>query len=136
MKQSMIDNRRKDGEAARIDERSPVDPSMLARHRRLGGVGLARLLIDIFLTTAPRHVETMRSAAGDQDLGAIRLSAHSLKSTAGNLGAVELYQLADRIEQEAMAGHAALITERIDVLNVALGQAVRIIEAEREKDQG
>ena len=47
-----------------------------------------------------------------------------------------MYQLADLIEQETMAGHAPLISERIDVLDVALGQAVRLIEAEREKDQG
>lgn len=76
-----------------------LDQQAVERLTRMGGTDLLEQLIDLFLGKAPDNLQTLR----DVELLAStesKLAAHSLVSTAGNLGATRLSQLAHDLEVE------------------------------------
>ena len=58
-------------------------------------------LIDVFLDDTPRLIRTLENAAAGPDYDALRDAAHSLKSSAANLGAMSLSAAAKRVELAA-----------------------------------
>ncbi|MFO0863423.1 MAG: Hpt domain-containing protein [Gemmataceae bacterium] len=80
-----------------------VDLVALQRLQRIGGVKLVGEMIDLMLVEGPRRVQA--ASAGDQAGSAreVALAVHSLKSSAGNLGALALQDLAQQIEVLAAA---------------------------------
>jgi HPt (histidine-containing phosphotransfer) domain-containing protein len=81
-----------------------MDESVLARLAELGGPDFVREMIDLFLDQAPRGIARLLVAERDGDLEGIRRAAHSLISTAGNLGVKELAAVATALEQAAIRG--------------------------------
>ena len=55
-------------------------------------------LIEIFLETAPRTIETARKALDDSHARELAEAAHSLRGSCGNFGAVHLRELCKRLE--------------------------------------
>ncbi len=92
----------------------PID-TRLVMLRRAGGDRLIRDLIDLLLEGVPHKLAAARAAllAGDAD-GAGRVG-HSLASSAGNLGAIDLQQAAYDLEHAAAAGSPDL-ADRLDRL--------------------
>ncbi|MFN4258662.1 MAG: Hpt domain-containing protein [Gemmataceae bacterium] len=72
--------------------------NQLENLKRLGGAGFVREMIDLFITHGTKQVEAARQASASGDWKTIERTAHSLKSSAGNIGAVELAQLCAHIE--------------------------------------
>ncbi|TFY89698.1 Hpt domain-containing protein [Pseudomonas nabeulensis] len=71
-------------------------------------------LLDTFLDDSQKRVEALRKARDDaQALGRI---AHSFKGSSGNLGAVRLAQLCQRLEAESVEAAADLgaLVDQID----------------------
>ncbi|PRA31315.1 Hpt domain-containing protein [Pseudomonas poae] len=71
-------------------------------------------LLDTFLDDSQKRVEALRKARDDaQALGQI---AHSFKGSSGNLGAVRLAQLCQRLEAESVEAAADLgaLVDQID----------------------
>lgn len=68
---------------------------------------LARSFLDLFASEARRLVAGIERACSAGDCGAALSAAHSLKSTAGSVGAVAISMLARKLEAEARAGEAA-----------------------------
>ncbi|WP_419793798.1 Hpt domain-containing protein [Pseudomonas palleroniana] len=71
-------------------------------------------LLDTFLDDSQRRVEALRKARDDaKALGRI---AHSFKGSSGNLGAVRLAQLCQRLEVESVGATADLgaLVDQID----------------------
>jgi len=89
-----------------------LDPAGFERLRRIGGEELVRAMVAAFLENAPRRVATAveASAAGDRE--GVARAAHSLKSTAGNLGATAVQRAAERLERDA-AGASDLELEAL-----------------------
>ncbi|WP_238333491.1 hybrid sensor histidine kinase/response regulator [Luteimonas marina] len=58
-------------------------------------------LIDVFLDDTPRLIKALENAAAGPDYDALRDAAHSLKSSAANLGAMSLSAAAKRVELAA-----------------------------------
>jgi len=58
-------------------------------------------LIDVFLDDTPRLIKSLENAASGPDYDALRDAAHSLKSSAANLGAMSLSAAAKRVELAA-----------------------------------
>lgn len=83
-----------------MSEAEYVDEAQLLRLRRLGGRSLLTRMIDIFLENAPKRIEAARVGGESGDLEAVKEAMHSLKSSAGNLGAVGLQELARNIERQ------------------------------------
>ena len=86
-----------------MPEDSVIDPAAIARLHKVGGDKLVGQMIDIFLKNAPERVAAARQGIADGDSEAIEQAVHSLKSSAGNYGAVSLQTLAGRIEEQAEA---------------------------------
>ena len=76
-----------------------IDEAALDRLRRLDRDGtLVRDMIDVFLDYTPRLLAAALAGETAGDLDAIERAAHSLKSSAANLGARVVQDLAQRIE--------------------------------------
>jgi HPt (histidine-containing phosphotransfer) domain-containing protein len=98
-----------------------LDPESIARLRRLGGEALASKMASLFLGLAPDRIRTARAGleAGDSD--AVRNAAHSLKSSAGNIGAYAVLEAAGRLEDAAERGvPVAELVPLLAVLEAAL----------------
>jgi CheY-like chemotaxis protein/HPt (histidine-containing phosphotransfer) domain-containing protein len=67
--------------------------------RAADGAALLKRLIDRFSDTAPRLLTELRDCSARGDLGAVRVSAHSLRSASLALGASRLAALAGTIEK-------------------------------------
>lgn len=102
---------------------SALDPAAAARLRRLGGERLLRELIELFLQLGPARVDAGTAAASDWE--AAERACHSLKSAAGNLGAVELQRLAGEQEDAAAARRTEGWAERGAALRAAYAAAER-----------
>lgn len=86
------------------DSATALDPVAIARLRRLGGDVLTGRMASLFLELAPQRLSEARTglAAGDHD--AVRRAAHSLMSSAGNVGANAVLEAAGRLEDGAERG--------------------------------
>ena len=85
------------------------DDKPLAMLRRVGRETLARKMIDLFLASAPERVATIWTAHAAGDLILAGRTAHSLKPSAGQLGAVALQSVCQEIEDAATAGDATAV---------------------------
>jgi HPt (histidine-containing phosphotransfer) domain-containing protein len=100
--------------------RGALDPEAIDRLRRLGGDDLAGKLSALFLDLAPRRLQAAREGVAGDDADAVRRAAHSLKSSAGNVGAFTVLEAADRLEAAAEDGAAAeTLRSLLDVLTAA-----------------
>lgn len=79
-----------------------VDQNQIERLSEWGGAALQRKMIELFLSGARERVDQLREglAAGNRETA--ERAAHTLKSSAGNVGAQRLQMLAQ--EAENLAG--------------------------------
>ena len=81
-----------------------LDPEVIESLKALSDDGdpeLFRELVELFLTDTPARFADLESATADGDADAIQALAHSLKSSCGNLGALNLSNLFKEIETAA-----------------------------------
>ena len=118
-----------------IPEGQPVlDEEFFDRLFRVGGHDLVRNMIDAFLSNAPRRIAAAERGLAANDLDATERAVHSLKSTSGNLGGVELQLLAERVEALAAARDPAGVAPLIPDLAPALARLRERLLAERPPD--
>ena len=79
-------------------------------------------LVEEFVASLPHEMEAMRGQAENGDLTALRITAHSCKSNARDLGAPGLSTLCAELERLCAEGKASGIVPLLDQINVA-GQA-------------
>ena len=108
------------------------DETALANISRVGGEDLVQRLIALFFENAPTRLNDARVGVRCGDLEAVKRAVHSLKSTAGQLGAVSLQIIAGDIEQFAENDDAAAVSERFRDLASALTQAEVYLEEKRK----
>src|SRR5690349_10309880 len=84
-----------------MSESINLDPAAMARLQQLGGNAFAGKMIDLFLDFGGQKVVAARTALTSGNLGALEEAAHSLKSSAGNIGAARVKDLSQRLEQLA-----------------------------------
>jgi HPt (histidine-containing phosphotransfer) domain-containing protein len=92
------------------------------RNRCGGRDELVRQIVRLFLSECPRHISALRSAFDRADASALRIAAHTLKGTVGNLSASAAYQAARKLEDLGRAG-------RLDTA----GAALRDLEVELDR---
>lgn len=110
------------------DPTGPFDDAALERLRRLGGDRLAREMGELFASLGAERVAAARAGVVYGDLDTIERAAHSLKSSAGNVGAVELQRLAESVERAAAEGRRDDAAAGVDALEAAFEAARRRIE--------
>ena len=110
-----------------------LDPAALQRIRRIGGTKLLGEMLDLMLVEAPRRV---RAAVAGAQVGSAREVAravHSLKSSAGNLGALALQQLAEQIEALATTDQLPACEALLPQLQEKLDAVQTRLQEERGK---
>jgi CheY-like chemotaxis protein/HPt (histidine-containing phosphotransfer) domain-containing protein len=101
------------------DQRPLLDPAVLGQIRELARDREPQLLRDLharFARSAPELLRSMRAAAASGDLEALTTAAHTLKGSAGSLGATRLAELCGAIEQDAGRHQPADLERLLDDL--------------------
>ena len=58
-------------------------------------------LVELYLETSYGDLNKLQTAANEKDLEAVVERAHSLKGASGNMGFIEIYEVAKEIEMNA-----------------------------------
>lgn len=95
-----------------------LDPTGFERLRRIGGETLVEAMVTAFLENAPGRVAAVVEAHAAWDHEGIARAAHSLKSTAGNLGATAVQRIAERLERDAHSVGAPELEELVMELQI------------------
>lgn len=90
-------------------ELSLVTSEAVGRLKEWGGDALLGRMIDLFLELAPQRLQALAEGERSGDLAALEGTAHSLKSSAGNLGALRLQEAAEQLETAARGGEEARV---------------------------
>ncbi|HXX93164.1 MAG TPA: Hpt domain-containing protein [Planctomycetota bacterium] len=75
-----------------------LDPAALDRLRELGGVALLSKMIDLFLENTPKRIQAALEGERTGNWHEVERAAHSIKSSAANLGLAGLRSLAQQVE--------------------------------------
>ncbi len=108
-----------------------LDPGALARLTELDPAGENRLLervLHAFQASVARLRPQLDAGRASGDLAAIRLVAHTLKSSSASIGATGLSQLCGQIETAIRIGTQADLGGELDALGAALDGALQAIE--------
>lgn len=84
-----------------MDVEKAFDSSALENIRALQKPGMEDLvgkIVSMFFEDSERYSETIGQAIAKEDAGALGAAAHSLKSCAANVGAMEVSAIAARLE--------------------------------------
>jgi two-component system sensor histidine kinase/response regulator len=110
-----------------------IDTAAIERLKRLGGIKFTADMIDMFNNYGAKKMVEARQAQQLGDLKTLAAAAHPLKSSAGNIGAHRVQELAGQVEQTATEQKgdeaAALLTD----LEAAFAAAAKALEAEKSK---
>lgn len=93
-----------------------LDPAAVARLRDLGGDALLTQLIDLFLQNTPKRIQAALEGEQSGNWHEVERAAHSIKSSAANLGFGGLQALAFQIEQLAERARAEAISPLLQEL--------------------
>lgn len=111
---------------------SVMNPKSLERLHSLGGTKLVRNVIQIFLNHVPARIETARQSLQSGDLKGVERAIHSVKSSAGNVGAETLGELSGRIEQLAEEERGESIGGLLLELESAFSQVKACLQKEEK----
>ena len=110
-----------------------IDPAAIERLRKLGGPAFVAEMIDLFGQYVPGRLAAARDALKSGDLPALAKAVHPLKSSAGNVGARRMLDLARQIEGEAASGAAAGLPALMDRLAAECEAALRALAVARQE---
>jgi HPt (histidine-containing phosphotransfer) domain-containing protein len=111
-----------------MNDQEVIDPRALARLQEWGGDKLLRELVRIFLDNSPIRVGQIRAAVDGGDIKDAERAAHSLKSSAANLGAERLRALASEVERTASSADLEATRDRLGELEGAWKRVVSALE--------
>ncbi|MDA8130948.1 MAG: response regulator [Elusimicrobia bacterium] len=111
---------------------SPLDPFTLKDLGELGGDDGGEFLSGIlstYLKDLPGRVEAVRTAAEAKDAEALRLAAHALKGSSGNIGARRLQKLCLLLEQAGRSGSLEGVADLMKAFDLEVPAVRQAIEA-------
>ncbi|MDX1493337.1 MAG: Hpt domain-containing protein [Longimicrobiales bacterium] len=85
-----------------MTESEVIDPQALERLKEWGGDKLANQMVRLFLKNSGTRMDQIRKGVEEGDPQETERGAHSLKSSAANIGGEHLRTLATRIEAAAL----------------------------------
>ncbi len=109
-----------------MEEAKNLNPDALQRLHRLGDNAFVIKMIDLFIEYAGTKVAEACAAQAAGDLEGVQRAVHPIKSSAGNVGACRVQELAQRIEDLAQHGPS----ERLAAMLPALEQAFEAVKHE------
>jgi HPt (histidine-containing phosphotransfer) domain-containing protein len=102
-----------------------VKQAALERLKKWGGESLLRELIGIYRETAPGRLAELRRGVEQGQLDIAERAAHTMKSSAGNLGAVRVAELTADVERRIAAGELDGVADLVRELEEQLGHVLR-----------
>jgi HPt (histidine-containing phosphotransfer) domain-containing protein len=115
----------------RASAQSRIDPVAMERLRRLGGEELVLRMIHLFTAYAAPLVDQAEKDLREGNFDGIERAGHSLKSSAGNVGATDLGRIAAEIERVAAGRNKGPLEKLVPELRLAFDQAVQELDRER-----
>jgi len=106
-----------------------IDPQALDRLREWGGDPLVAQMIRLFIKNAGLRVEQIRTGVRDELIREAEMGAHSLKSSAANLGAERVRNLAAEIERAAANDEPGPVAALLPELEIAFANAMAELES-------
>ncbi len=111
-----------------MDEFPIFDPQAIRRLEEWGGKDLPRKMVDIFLRDTPSRMTRIEKGFEDEDPDSVEAGAHSLKSSAGNLGAHKLQALLQEVETAAADGDLKRVAQHLPELREIFHQTLDALE--------
>lgn len=107
-----------------------LDADALQRLRDLDPKGKNRLLervLSAFVSSSIRLSGQLVEARRGNDLGGVRLVAHTLKSSAASIGALQLSRICAEIETQLRTGALSGLDDRLDAMDRELGAVLQAV---------
>lgn len=98
---------------------------------KLGGLEFLDRMIEVFSAHPPHLLEEATVALAAGRLEPVERAGHSLKSSAANIGAVAMREMAARVEKAAAAGQVDALPDLLAELARSHGEACRQIKVLR-----
>ena len=112
-----------------MNDQPVVDQAALAKLQAIGGDKLVGQMVRLYLENAAERLRQIDGGLGpDGSIEEAESGAHSLKSSAANVGATRVNALAAAMEKAAMKGDAAAVHELRSALGGALQDAQTRLE--------
>ena len=108
-----------------------LDPAVIATLRQLTPPGEPDVLSEVlglFLSDAPGRLTRLRTAWRDGDAVAVQRSAHSLKGSAGNIGAIAMLAVCKELDEQGRAGDLAAMTPLVASLDAEYAKVAAEIQ--------
>lgn len=106
-----------------------LDPNALSRLKEWGGEKLLGQMVRLFLENAPGRMEQIRGGLGGGDPKEAEKGAHSLKSSAANIGAMHVRDLAAEVERTTSDGDPVAGAQILPQLEDAFAKVIAALEA-------
>ncbi|MBJ6725106.1 response regulator [Geomonas sp. Red875] len=90
--------------AVAVPDEMPQALAMIQSLSGTRGLEILRKVVDLYLTSTPTLLQTMREAESGKDPMMLKVAAHSFKSSSANLGAVKLAGVCDELEALGRSG--------------------------------
>jgi two-component system sensor histidine kinase/response regulator len=111
----------------------PLEEAAIDRLRRLGGDEFAGNMINLFLEYSQTKLVDAQKASQAEDCAGVAKAAHPIKSSAGNVGANRVQELAASLEEAATAQQLGEMDRLLGQLAAALAEVKPRLELEKKK---
>jgi two-component system, sensor histidine kinase and response regulator len=108
-------------DGAALDKIAALSPTVLGK------------VIDLYLGSTPKLLDSMRTAAGSRDSETVRMAAHTMKSASANLGAIVLADLCRELEMKGRNGAIDGILPFVADVEEEYGRVKSALEREVER---
>jgi HPt (histidine-containing phosphotransfer) domain-containing protein len=105
-----------------------IDPQALERLEEWGGTKLAGQMVTLFIKNSGARMDQIRQGAESGDLQETERGAHSLKSSAANIGAEVVRTFATRAESAALEKDLDAVRRILPELESAYAAAMAALE--------
>lgn len=99
-----------------------LDATVQQELAAVGGAGLPKELLAMFLADAPNQLAGVRAGLATGDLLPVRKLAHSMKGAAASIGAARVEASARALEHAARAGETAQLPELTEIVATTLAE--------------
>jgi CheY-like chemotaxis protein len=93
-------------------------------------------LVGLFFEDVPRRLDALREAVAAEDAGAVASTAHALKGSCGNMGAVGMSGIAADLQDAGASGDLSAVPGLIERLQSEYGRVRARLEAELPSARG
>lgn len=121
-----------DSSAPQTEKKSAEFEAALERLRRLGGGKFVAEMIDLFLEYTQTKIAEAQKALAANDSSAVAKAVHPIKSSAGNIGANRVQELAVKIEEAAIQQRNGELPPMLAELEKAFAEIRPAMEARKK----